>query len=183
MSNARNLANLLGTNTTVQTAKIADDAITAAKIADDAVVAAAIADGAIDGTDFTSYTAFTPSYGGFTLGANSNNLGRYVKVGKLVYVYTDLQNFAWTGGGGSLTMTLPLTAGSNQRGMHAGRVNYYYIVNNLGNGDEVGFYIPTGGTTVSLYKSVNNSTWTNVTTPSANGSNGYLNLSFHYEVA
>ena len=32
MSNASNLANLLGTATTVQTAKIADDAITNAKI-------------------------------------------------------------------------------------------------------------------------------------------------------
>jgi hypothetical protein len=35
MSNARNLANLLGTGTTIVTAKIADDAITAAKIDDD----------------------------------------------------------------------------------------------------------------------------------------------------
>ena len=66
MSNARNLANLLGTNTTIQTAKIADDAVTAAKIpagavaadiadgeittaklADDAVTSAKIADGTI----------------------------------------------------------------------------------------------------------------------------------------
>jgi len=35
MSNARNLANLLGTGSTIATAKIADDAITAAKIDDD----------------------------------------------------------------------------------------------------------------------------------------------------
>ena len=34
MSNARNLANLLGTGTTVPTAKIADDAITNAKLSD-----------------------------------------------------------------------------------------------------------------------------------------------------
>ena len=33
MSNARNLANLLGTATTIQTAKIADSAITSAKSA------------------------------------------------------------------------------------------------------------------------------------------------------
>ena len=32
MSNARNLANLLGTNTTIQTGKIADNAVTAAKM-------------------------------------------------------------------------------------------------------------------------------------------------------
>lgn len=32
MSNARNLADLLGTNTTIQTAKLADDAITGAKL-------------------------------------------------------------------------------------------------------------------------------------------------------
>ena len=46
MSNARNLANLLGTNSTIQTAKIADDAVTAAKIPAGAV-AADIADGEI----------------------------------------------------------------------------------------------------------------------------------------
>ena len=32
MSNARNLANLLGTNTTIQTGKLADDAVTSAKL-------------------------------------------------------------------------------------------------------------------------------------------------------
>ena len=37
MSNARNLANLLGTNTTIQTAKLADSAISTAKLADDAI--------------------------------------------------------------------------------------------------------------------------------------------------
>jgi len=47
MSNARNLSNLLGSGTTIATAKIADDAVTSAKIADDAVVSAAIADDAI----------------------------------------------------------------------------------------------------------------------------------------
>ena len=171
MSNARNLANLLGTNTTIQTANLADNAITAAKIAN----------GAVDGTDFTSYTAFTPSYGGFTLGTNQSNTGRYLKIGKLVYVYTDLQNFSWTGGGGNLSMALPLTASSNQRGMHAGRVNFYYMVNNLENGDEVGFYIAAGGTDVLLFKSPNNSTWSALTTPSS-GNTGYLNFSFHYEV-
>tara|TARA_R100001510_G_scaffold15976_1_gene13381 strand:- start:403 stop:1002 length:600 start_codon:yes stop_codon:yes gene_type:complete len=45
MSNARNLANLLGTGSTIATAKIADDAITSAKIADDAVTSASIANG------------------------------------------------------------------------------------------------------------------------------------------
>ena len=44
MSNARNLANLLGTGTTIASAKIADDAITNAKIADDAVTGAKIED-------------------------------------------------------------------------------------------------------------------------------------------
>ena len=34
MSNARNLANLLGTNTTIQTAKLADSVFTAAVMAD-----------------------------------------------------------------------------------------------------------------------------------------------------
>ena len=44
MSNARNLANLLGTGTTIASAKIADDAITNAKIANDAVTGAKIED-------------------------------------------------------------------------------------------------------------------------------------------
>ena len=47
MSNARNLANLLGTNTTIQTAKIADDAVTNAKILDGTIAAANIADDAV----------------------------------------------------------------------------------------------------------------------------------------
>ena len=47
MSNARNLANLLGTNTTIQTAKLADDAVTSAKITDGAVVTAALAADAV----------------------------------------------------------------------------------------------------------------------------------------
>ena len=44
MSNARNLANLLGTGTTIASAKIADDAITNAKILNDAVTGAKIED-------------------------------------------------------------------------------------------------------------------------------------------
>ena len=47
MSNARNLANLLGTNTTIQTAKLADDAITAAKLSSSAVTAADVPAGTI----------------------------------------------------------------------------------------------------------------------------------------
>ena len=47
MSNARNLANLLGTNTTIQTAKLADSAITAAKLADAAVTATKLPSGSV----------------------------------------------------------------------------------------------------------------------------------------
>ena len=43
MSNARNLANLLGTNTTIQTAKLADSAISTAKLADSAISTAKLA--------------------------------------------------------------------------------------------------------------------------------------------
>ena len=50
MSNARNLANLLGTGSTIATAKIANAAVSTAKIADDAVTAAKVDD---DGTGFT----------------------------------------------------------------------------------------------------------------------------------
>ncbi len=54
MSNARNLANLLGTGSTIVTAKIADDAITAAKIATDAVVADGLSSSAITAGDLPS---------------------------------------------------------------------------------------------------------------------------------
>ena len=63
MSNARNLANLLGTNTTIQTAKIADDAVTNAKILDGTIAAVNIADDAVtsakilDGTIATANIA------------------------------------------------------------------------------------------------------------------------------
>ena len=42
MSNARNLSDLLGTGSTVATAKIADDAITTAKIASNAVTSSEV---------------------------------------------------------------------------------------------------------------------------------------------
>ena len=54
MSNARNLANLLGTNTTIQTANLADDAITSAKLATDAVVADGLSSSAIQHGDLPS---------------------------------------------------------------------------------------------------------------------------------
>ena len=38
MSNARNLANLLGTNTTIQTAKLADNAVTSAKLPSGSII-------------------------------------------------------------------------------------------------------------------------------------------------
>ena len=42
MGNSRNLANLLGTGSTITTAKIADDAITTAKIASNAVTSSEV---------------------------------------------------------------------------------------------------------------------------------------------
>ena len=53
MSNARNLANLLGTGTTITSAKIADDAITNAKILNDAVTGAKIEDNPTIGGNLT----------------------------------------------------------------------------------------------------------------------------------
>jgi len=50
MSNARNLANLLGTNTTLPSSSIADSSITAAKIAADAITTTKIASDAITTT-------------------------------------------------------------------------------------------------------------------------------------
>ena len=50
MSNARNLANLLGTNTTLPSSSIADSSITAAKIASDAITTTKIAADAVTHT-------------------------------------------------------------------------------------------------------------------------------------
>ena len=61
MGNSRNLANLLGTGSTITTAKIADDAITSAKLADDSVVAAAIATNAVASDALNIVTADLPS--------------------------------------------------------------------------------------------------------------------------
>ena len=47
MSNARNLANLLGTNTTIQTAKLADSSISTAKLADSSISTAKLATDAV----------------------------------------------------------------------------------------------------------------------------------------
>ena len=47
MSNARNLANLLGTNTTIQTAKLADSSISTAKLATDAVTSPKISESSV----------------------------------------------------------------------------------------------------------------------------------------
>lgn len=47
MSNARNLSNLLGTNTTIQTAKLADSSISTAKLATDAVTSPKILESSV----------------------------------------------------------------------------------------------------------------------------------------
>lgn len=54
MGNSRNLANLLGTGSTIATAKIADDAITTAKVADDAITSALLAANAVDANALSS---------------------------------------------------------------------------------------------------------------------------------
>lgn len=56
MGNSRNLANLLGTGSTIATAKIADDAITAAKIATNAVVADGLSSSAITSGDLPTHS-------------------------------------------------------------------------------------------------------------------------------
>ncbi len=63
MSNARNLANLLGNGTTIATASIADDAITAAKIDDDGTgftFGDLTVAGAVVGDGFTSVDSLKP---------------------------------------------------------------------------------------------------------------------------
>ena len=58
MSNARNLANLLGTNTTIQTAKLADSAISTAKLADSAISTAKLATDAVTSPRFQKALCF-----------------------------------------------------------------------------------------------------------------------------
>ena len=67
MSNARNLANLLGTATTVQTAKIADDAITNAKLNDSGsfTVAGLTVSGTSTFQGETTATSTTAGFGAF----------------------------------------------------------------------------------------------------------------------
>ena len=62
MSNARNLANLLGTNTTIQTANLADSAVSTAKLADSAVTSAKLPTGSVVQVVSSSNT----SSGGFS---------------------------------------------------------------------------------------------------------------------
>ena len=66
MSNARNLANLLGTATTIQTAKIADDAITNAKIVNSAITSAKITDGTIATDDIADSVVTTVKTSGLS---------------------------------------------------------------------------------------------------------------------
>mgnify|MGYP007032663631 FL=1 len=66
MSNARNLANLLGTNTTIQTAKLADDAITAAKLSSTAIASGDLPAGTVLNHYNTTYdTQITVSADGW----------------------------------------------------------------------------------------------------------------------
>jgi len=69
MSNARNLSNLLGTDTTIQTSDIADVAVSTAKIANSAVTDAKISgmassklSGALPAIDGSSLTGLTSGF-------------------------------------------------------------------------------------------------------------------------
>ena len=75
MSNARNLANLLGTATTIQTAKIADDAITNAKIINSAITSAKITDGTIATDDIADSAVTTVKTSGLSNAADDITAG------------------------------------------------------------------------------------------------------------
>ena len=75
MSNARNLANLLGTATTIQTAKIADDAITNAKIVNSAITSAKITDGTIATDDIADSAVTTVKTSGLSNAADDITAG------------------------------------------------------------------------------------------------------------
>ena len=72
MSNARNLADLLGTNSTIQTAKIADDAITSAKLETNISV-----DGTLTVTGATTLSSTLGVSGASTLTGNISAGGTY----------------------------------------------------------------------------------------------------------
>ena len=76
MSNARNLADLLGTNSTIQTAKIADDAITSAKLETNISV-----DGTLTVTGATTLSSTLGVSGASTLTGNISAGGTYTGSG------------------------------------------------------------------------------------------------------
>ena len=114
MSNARNLANLLGTNTTIQTAKIADDAVTNAKILDGTIAAVNIADDAVtsakilDGTIATANIADDAVTGAKIEDSPSIANGLTLSDGDLVMASGHGISFAATGdsSGGSMANEL-----------------------------------------------------------------------------
>lgn len=94
-------------NLAVTTTKIADLAVTTAKIADDSVTAAKVKADA-----WTDYAATVSSTS--LDGASNTNVGRYIKLGRVVHAYGKIT----LGSGGSLTgatdirIALPVTAAS-----------------------------------------------------------------------
>ena len=122
--------------------------------------------------------SFTPTYGGFTTSSVSANTGRYTKIGNQVMVQVDLQNVAWTSGGGQLSITnLPFAAGAQRT--FTGTFAWYYLVSNLGTADALAGYIAGGTSTLLMFASQNNHIWHTIATPSS-GSNGYFSGTFVY---
>ncbi len=132
MGNSRNLANLLGTGSTIVTAKIADDAITSAKLADGNIAlsagnlvldngygvdfsATANSSGTVTHEIFDDYEigSFIPTYdSGVTSPVYSAQVGRYTKIGRMVYFvcHVDLASNSGTTTGQWQVGGLPFTA-------------------------------------------------------------------------
>ena len=113
MSNARNLANLLGTNTTIQTAKLADSSISTAKMATDAVTSPKISESSVLFGQSIASGSITSDTGTLDIAFDPTNFKKYrmylrnfwvpdqkqIRIYKLSAANTVVSNMSCYGGG------------------------------------------------------------------------------------
>ena len=120
---------------------------------------------------------FTPIWGGTTTNPTvtyTEQLGRYTKVGRLVYINIRLVNSAVSGGSGNLVIKgLPFTGFSDGNNAHSLAKGFVYNFTT----DIDTLFVESGNTQVTLYSSDNNNTYNAVSSLS---SASYFNASGVY---
>ena len=97
-------------NNAVTTAKITDDAVTADKIANNTITVSQMATAMGAGSGGAgAWDSFTPSWTNITVGSGTNS-GKYMQIGKTVFVETKFIFGAGSAVSGSPILTLPVTA-------------------------------------------------------------------------